>query len=283
MPGRDHRDDPRQVQRRQAVQHVADQRPAGDAVHHLREAGFHARALAGGKDDGGSFGVWHDGLIGFLDSRADRPAAAAQDRLQVGCGKCHIPLRVPSHREFPKTQGNQYFENGKIMTRTPRRNTLVFDLDGTLVDSGLDIAAAVNALFAELGLPAVDWRPDPPHGRGRRAGPAGPRAAPCRVGPQGRRPDGAVQRPLRRERGQADGAVSGGDGDADGLARRRMPARRLHQQADRADAHGAGGVRAGRADRFGDRRRFPAPAQARSRSRCWRSSAPSAGRRRAQS
>ena len=42
------------------------------------------------------------------------------------------------------------------MTRRPRRSTLVFDLDGTLVDSGLDIAAAVNALFAELGLPPVD-------------------------------------------------------------------------------------------------------------------------------
>jgi phosphoglycolate phosphatase len=92
----------------------------------------------------------------FSDWVADRPAAAAQDRLQVGCGKCHIPLRVPSHREFPKNKGNQYFENGKFMTLTPRRNTLVFDLDGTLVDSGLDITAAVNALFTELGLPAVD-------------------------------------------------------------------------------------------------------------------------------
>jgi phosphoglycolate phosphatase len=42
------------------------------------------------------------------------------------------------------------------MTRRPRRKTLVFDLDGTLVDSAPDIAAAVNALFAELGLPAVE-------------------------------------------------------------------------------------------------------------------------------
>src|SRR5262245_22463683 len=42
------------------------------------------------------------------------------------------------------------------MTRTPRRNTLVFDLDGTLVDSAPDIAAAVNALFAELKLPPVE-------------------------------------------------------------------------------------------------------------------------------
>lgn len=36
------------------------------------------------------------------------------------------------------------------------RHILVFDLDGTLIDSAPDIAAAVNALFAELGLPAVE-------------------------------------------------------------------------------------------------------------------------------
>jgi phosphoglycolate phosphatase len=42
------------------------------------------------------------------------------------------------------------------MTQSLRRTTLVFDLDGTLVDSAPDIAAAVNALFAELELPAVE-------------------------------------------------------------------------------------------------------------------------------
>lgn len=36
------------------------------------------------------------------------------------------------------------------------RHILVFDLDGTLIDSAPDIAAAVNALFAELGLPALE-------------------------------------------------------------------------------------------------------------------------------
>jgi phosphoglycolate phosphatase len=36
------------------------------------------------------------------------------------------------------------------------RHILVFDLDGTLIDSAPDIAAAVNALFAEIGLPAVE-------------------------------------------------------------------------------------------------------------------------------
>jgi len=42
------------------------------------------------------------------------------------------------------------------MTQSLRRTTLVFDLDGTLVDSAPDIAAAVNALFGELGLPEVE-------------------------------------------------------------------------------------------------------------------------------
>lgn len=42
------------------------------------------------------------------------------------------------------------------MTQGPRRNILVFDLDGTLVDSAPDIAAAINALFAELRLPEVE-------------------------------------------------------------------------------------------------------------------------------
>jgi len=37
-----------------------------------------------------------------------------------------------------------------------KRHILAFDLDGTLIDSGPDIAAAVNALFAELRLPAIE-------------------------------------------------------------------------------------------------------------------------------
>lgn len=35
------------------------------------------------------------------------------------------------------------------------RNALVFDLDGTLIDSAPDIAAALNRLMAELGRPAL--------------------------------------------------------------------------------------------------------------------------------
>jgi phosphoglycolate phosphatase len=66
------------------------------------------------------------------------------------------PVEVQAVLGSRKGQGNQHVENGGIMTHSLRRNTLVFDLDGTLIDSAPDIAAAVNALFAELALPAVE-------------------------------------------------------------------------------------------------------------------------------
>jgi len=37
-----------------------------------------------------------------------------------------------------------------------KRHVLAFDLDGTLIDSAPDLAGAVNALFGELNLPAVE-------------------------------------------------------------------------------------------------------------------------------
>ena len=48
-------------------------------------------------------------------------------------------------------------EDGEIMAgaRTYRKKHLVFDLDGTLIDSAPDIASAVNALFSEIGVAPV--------------------------------------------------------------------------------------------------------------------------------
>ena len=37
---------------------------------------------------------------------------------------------------------------------------LIFDLDGTLIDSGIDLALSVNATLKELGRAAAAARPD---------------------------------------------------------------------------------------------------------------------------
>ena len=51
------------AQRRQARENMADHGPPGNGVQHLRQVGFHARPLAGGKDDGGGFRIGHDLLV----------------------------------------------------------------------------------------------------------------------------------------------------------------------------------------------------------------------------
>jgi phosphoglycolate phosphatase len=66
--------------------------------------------------------------------------------------------KPPRGRLSEKDTVNQHVEMGKNVTAgaRPARHILVFDLDGTLIDSAPDIAAAVNALFAELDLPALE-------------------------------------------------------------------------------------------------------------------------------
>ena len=47
-------------------------------------------------------------------------------------------------------------KNGQVTDMPQKRHTLVFDLDGTLVDSAADIAAAANETLAELGAAPLD-------------------------------------------------------------------------------------------------------------------------------
>ena len=56
-PRPDHDDCRRRRERRQRLQEMADHRLAGDLVHDLGHRRFHARAAAGGEDDGGESGI----------------------------------------------------------------------------------------------------------------------------------------------------------------------------------------------------------------------------------
>lgn len=47
-------------------------------------------------------------------------------------------------------------KNGQVTDMPQKRHTLVFDLDGTLVDSAADIAAAANETLAELDAAPLD-------------------------------------------------------------------------------------------------------------------------------
>ena len=59
-PLADHDDRRGRDERPQRLGHMANHRPAGDLVQHLRDGRIDARALAGGKDDGGESWVAHD-------------------------------------------------------------------------------------------------------------------------------------------------------------------------------------------------------------------------------
>src|SRR5260370_659358 len=67
--------------------------------------------------------------------RMDR---SSMERLD-GARNWHTPQRAPNQR----------------LLRMMKRNALVFDLDGTLVDSLPDLAAALAATWREIGAPAL--------------------------------------------------------------------------------------------------------------------------------
>jgi len=92
----------------------------------LVQPGLHPRALTGGEDDGCErAGVAIGHAAGPAISVLPWEAAAAQE----GCVTSRYPRRLPG--------------------------TVVFDLDGTLVDTALDLTAALNHALAVLGRPPV--------------------------------------------------------------------------------------------------------------------------------
>jgi phosphoglycolate phosphatase len=66
-------------------------------------------------------------------------------------GKCHIPRRVV---QVSKGQVSRE-GGGNMASPAGKPRVLVFDLDGTLIDSAPDLAQAVNALLAEFGKPPL--------------------------------------------------------------------------------------------------------------------------------
>jgi len=106
-------------------QQMFQHRPPGDGVEHLVERAFHPGALAGGED--------HDCKWG---GRGIRQIIHAN-------GNAIIPLPFP-------------YSCGKATGMTDFPFAIVgFDLDGTLVDSNLDLAPALNHALASLGRDAI--------------------------------------------------------------------------------------------------------------------------------
>jgi phosphoglycolate phosphatase len=142
---------------------------------------------------------------------------------------------------------------------------LVFDLDGTLVDSAPTIVAAANALPGRVGPPAARPRH---HCRLRRArhGPAGrPAARRIRRGARraAPRPPGALPHPLCRRPARRHRGLSRRPGSARRPRRRRPWPCGLHPEAGRAGPGAARGAGAHAADHRADRRRQPRRAEAR--------------------
>ena len=128
--------------------------------------------------------------------------------------------------------------------------TVVFDLDGTLVDTAPDLVDTLNAVFAREGLPPVPYEEARTHDRRRRAPhdraraqARRPRGRAGRARPAVRRFHRALFRPYRRP----FAAVSGARRRARPPRAGRLPVRGLHQQARRAVAAAARRARPDRA------------------------------------
>jgi phosphoglycolate phosphatase len=109
----------RSPERGDRIGEMAEHRPARNRVEHLVQRGFHTRALAGGKDDGGKGRIGHE------------------------AGLCHVPLAQTISKGMGRAMGQIPFD------------IVVFDLDGTLADTAPDLTAALNHALGELGRPPI--------------------------------------------------------------------------------------------------------------------------------
>ena len=120
---------------------------------------------------------------------------------------------------------------------------LVFDLDGTLVDSVPDLHAALNEMLRERGPPAVVAAGGKAHGRRRRAGArrARSRGERRRSGRGGLGIAPLPARSTRRMRRELTRPYPGVPETLGSAAPPRLPHGDLHQQAAARDDRGAGG------------------------------------------
>jgi phosphoglycolate phosphatase len=136
---------------------MADHAAAGNAVHHFRQCGFHACAFARGEDNGGDLG--HASVPARIPAPVSALTVHSRDLRRPA--KCHIPAKWSKCRDAMRggteTGGHYAGEDGGNMTsaKLGKLETLVFDLDGTLVDSAPDLASAVNALLGEYDAPPL--------------------------------------------------------------------------------------------------------------------------------